>query len=280
MAPTRRRSSVAVRRQISFLNAPTRVSHGKRPASAVTPSRRRTQPYNARFAENPMGGVIQPIFFGCKGVSGILSQVSVQPLSVGPQGGGCIERTVAGLGFELVDVERSGRGLLRIFIDRVPGRTYPESQGPGEFVTVDDCEAVTRQLLYALEVEGVDFERLEVSSPGLDRPLKKAADFERFSGMAVDITLKVPFQGRKHWKGVLGRSGDDWSLRLDDRAAPVRSAARARNRSGGSAADVPGDQPSATATELKFQLDEVREARLVPVVDFKGRGRSAARAAG
>jgi len=70
-------------------------------------------------------------------------------------GGGsqvCIERTVTGLGFDLVDVERSARGLLRIYIDRVPGHAYPESQGLGEFVTVDDCEVVTRQLQYALEL--------------------------------------------------------------------------------------------------------------------------------
>jgi ribosome maturation factor RimP len=162
-----------------------------------------------------------------------------------------IERTVTGLGFDLVDVERSARGLLRVFIDRVPGRTY--AQGPGDQVTVDDCEAVTRQLQYALEVDAVDYERLEVSSPGLDRPLKKPADYQRFAGQAIDLTLKLPFQGRKHWKGTLqaGTAPEAWRLVLD------------------------GDK---AGSELAFTLDELREARLVPVIDFK-RGRDKARAA-
>ncbi len=172
--------------------------------------------------------------------------------SLGTGSQACIERTVTGLGFDLVDVERSARGLLRIYIDRVPGRDYPESQGHGEFVTVDDCEVVTRQLLYALEVDNVAYERLEVSSPGLDRLLKKEADFDRFAGQAVDITLKAPFQGRKHWRGVLGRAEGGWSLALQDERA---------------------------GSELAFKLEEVREARLVPVYDFKGRGR-ATRSAG
>ena len=159
-----------------------------------------------------------------------------------------VERTVTGLGFDLVDVERSARGLLRVFIDRIPGHVYPEAQGAGEFVTVDDCEVVTRQLLLALEVDGVDYERLEVSSPGLDRLLKKESDFERFAGQAVDVALKSPFQGRKHWRGVLARKDDGWSLALE------------------------GDK---AGSELTFKLDEVREARLVPVIDFKGRGRKA-----
>ena len=164
-----------------------------------------------------------------------------------------VERTVTGLGFELVDLERSPRGLLRVFIDRVPGRSYPEAQGSGEYVTVDDCEVVTRQLQYVLEVAGVAYERLEVSSPGLDRPLKRATDFERFAGQAVDIKLKQAFQGRKHWKGALHAAGGQWRVVLDDSN---------------------GDK---AGSELVFSLDEVREARLVPVVDFK-RGRAAPKA--
>ena len=153
-----------------------------------------------------------------------------------------VEQTVTGLGYDLVDLERSPRGLLRVFIDRRSGRSYPS--GDSEFVTVDDCEAVTRQLLYALEVDGAAYERLEVSSPGLDRPLKTPADFERFSGLEISLTLKMPFQGRKVWKGVLQAAAGAWSLNIKD----------------GKDEQV-----------LGFALDEVREARLVPVVDFKGR---------
>jgi ribosome maturation factor RimP len=153
-----------------------------------------------------------------------------------------IEQTVTGLGYDLVDVERSGRGLLRVDIDRIPGRSYPS--GEGEFVTVDDCELVTRQLQYVLEVEAVAYERLEVSSPGLDRPLRRPADYERFAGQEISLTLKLPFQGRKVWKGVLTLTDGAFTLVFNDGKA---------------------DQV------LAFTLDEVREARLVPVVDFKGR---------
>ena len=170
------------------------------------------------------------------------------------------EQTVTGLGYDLVDVERSGRGLLRVFIDRLPGKSYPS--GAGEFITVEDCEQVTRQLQYALEVDGVDYDRLEVSSPGLDRPLKREADYRRFAGQQVSLTLKMPFQGRKAWKGVLMASegasegageGGGWSLVFDEGK---------------------GEQV------LAFTLDEVREAQLVPVLDFKGRRRSAIAAPG
>ena len=116
-----------------------------------------------------------------------------------------VERTVTGMGYDLVDVERSGGGLLRVTIDRLPGRTY--LTGDSEFVLVEDCEAVTRQLQYVLEVEHCDYNRLEVSSPGLDRPLKREQDFERFAGQEAEITFKQPFQGRKKFTGVLAAAG-------------------------------------------------------------------------
>lgn len=165
-----------------------------------------------------------------------------------------VEATVSGLGYDLVDLERAGRGLLRVTIDRRPGQTYAE---PGEGVTVGDCEQVTRQLQYALEVDGVDYARLEVSSPGLDRPLRSTADFERFAGQLVAVTLKQPFAGRKHFQGQLVRAegaaagAGGWQLVFNDGKA---------------------DQV------LGFTLDEVREARLVPVLDFKGRAQRRAAA--
>jgi ribosome maturation factor RimP len=158
-----------------------------------------------------------------------------------------IERTVAGLGYELVEIERAAAGLLRVFIDRVPGKVYGADAGlGGEFITVEDCEIVTRQLQLVLEVEACDYKRLEVSSPGLDRPLKKAADYERFVGERIDVTLKLAFEGRKRFQGVLAAAdeGDGWALQFND-----------------------GKQDQV----LGFTLDEIREARLVPVVNFKGR---------
>lgn len=161
--------------------------------------------------------------------------------------------TVTGQGFDLVDVERAPRGLLRVTIDRVPGRNY---HPPGGAVTVDDCEQVTRQLQYALEVEGLEYSRLEVSSPGLDRPLKTEADFRRFAGEAVNVVLKVPFQGRKNWQGVLVPAATPGEPAAGDAPAAAWSLVF----KDGKAEQVFG-----------FKLEEVREARLVPVVDFKGR---------
>ena len=180
-----------------------------------------------------MGGQVLPAHFFCsKGIYALMNWMQA------------VERTVTGLGYELVDVERSVGGLLRVSIDRVPGTTYPT--GGQEFVTVEDCEAVTRQLQYVLEVENVDYARLEVSSPGLDRPLKSASHYARFVGQVVQITLKLPFQGRKKYQGNLlaSESGAGWQLVFNDGKV---------------------DQV------LDFALDEVHEARLVPVIDFKGR---------
>ena len=173
-----------------------------------------------------------------------------------------VERTVSALGFELVDCERSSGGLLRVYIDRVAGDPR------GEFIVVEDCEAVTRQLQHVLEVENCEYARLEVSSPGLDRPLKKPTDYERFAGRTVSLTLKQPFEGRKRYRGTLVARDESapvgWRLLLDADAGAEPAAGKVRARAASVAA--PG-----VARALDFQLDEVREARLVPVLDFKGR---------
>ena len=182
-----------------------------------------------------------------------------------------VERTVMGMGYELVDVEKAAGGLLRVYIDQPAGAT-------AEFITVDDCEKVTRQLQHVLEVEGGSYERLEVSSPGLDRPLRKAADYARFVGEQVEITLKEPFKGRKKYRGELqaidaaAEGQAAWRLVLPDPRASARPGKP------GKALLQKANAPSADAgtgagaeQALDFSLDEVREARLVPVVDFKGR---------
>jgi len=107
-----------------------------------------------------------------------------------------VETTLNGLGYELVDLERSGRGMMRVFIDKPDG------------VTVDDCQIVSNQLTRLLLVENVDYDRLEVSSPGLDRPLKKEADFVRFAGEKAQFKLRMPIDGRKNFVGVIGEVSD------------------------------------------------------------------------
>lgn len=113
-----------------------------------------------------------------------------------------IETTVNGLGYELVDFERSGRGLLRVFIDKPEG------------ISVDDCQTVSNQLTRLFLVENVDYDRLEISSPGLDRALKKEADFVRFAGEKVQLKLRMPLAGRKNFVGIIGAVKDE-VLQLD-----------------------------------------------------------------
>jgi ribosome maturation factor RimP len=119
-----------------------------------------------------------------------------------------IETTVAGLGYELVDVELSPRGrTIRIFID-APAK----ERG----VDVDDCAKVSNQLSRLFEVENVDFDRLEISSPGMDRVVKKEADFARFAGQEIQIKLRIPVNGRRNFLGhLLGCTDGRVGLRLE-----------------------------------------------------------------
>lgn len=196
-----------------------------------------------------------------------------------------VEQTVTGLGYELVEIERLAGGLLRITID-LPQNSPVDPVDPdavGEAaatrpVTVEDCEKVTRQLQFALEVEAIEYQRLEVSSPGIDRLLRGERDFERFQGCEVDITLKeavgAAAQGqvnanRKKFRGTLERAvaGDGaaagWQLVWSEapKGKPGRRISKHR---------VP-----APLQVLGFVMDEVREARLAPLVNFKGRGGAA-----
>lgn len=110
-----------------------------------------------------------------------------------------LETTLAGMGYELVDVEQSNRGkMLQVFID------LPYVIGaPEKCITVDDCQAVSNQLTRLFAVEGVDYDRLEISSPGMDRVLRKQVDFERFAGQEVSVKMRLPVDGRKKFTGVI-----------------------------------------------------------------------------
>ncbi len=106
------------------------------------------------------------------------------------------EQTVTGLGYEFAGWERPGSGLLRIFIDKPSG------------IDVEDCALVSNHLSRVLVVEGVDYGRLEVSSPGLDRMLRNAQDFIRFAGETARVKLRMPQDGRRNFVGVLRRVVD------------------------------------------------------------------------
>ena len=153
-----------------------------------------------------------------------------------------IEKTLAGMDYELVDFEQAARGLLRVYID-----LKPEHAERG-MITVEDCEKVSHQLLHVLTVENAVYERLEVSSPGLDRPLKKLSDYVRFAGQEAIIKLRMPMPGaanRKSFQGLLqAPDGEKLKLEFEGKEGPAM---------------------------LEFALADVDKARLVPKVDFRSR---------
>jgi ribosome maturation factor RimP len=143
-----------------------------------------------------------------------------------------LENTLSAMGFDLVDLEMSPKGrTIRVFMD-----TPAESDVN---VTVDDCERVSNQLSHLFMVEGMDYDRLEVSSPGLDRPLKKLADFARFAGQEAQLTLRAPIGDSRKMKVLL--RGVDENRVLAER----------------------GDEP------LTIEFSQIERARLVPKIEWR-----------
>ncbi|MBC3934517.1 ribosome maturation factor RimP [Undibacterium rugosum] len=153
-----------------------------------------------------------------------------------------IEKTVNGTGYELVDFEQAERGLFRVYIDFLPADWEKGN------ITVEDCEKVSHQLSHVLMVENVNYSRLETSSPGMDRPLKKLSDYVRFAGCKATVKLRMPMPGtpnRKTFEGVLHEpEGDNLKLEFEVKDGSAM---------------------------LEFTLADVDKARLVPQVDFRSR---------
>jgi len=157
------------------------------------------------------------------------------------------QQAIAGMDIELVDVERAPLGLLRITIDRPGG------------VRIEDCEQVSKQLSRVFEVEDIDYKRLEVGSPGVDRPLKSVADFLRFAGQRVEIKLRQPVDNRKVFSGMLNAPAD---------AGEQGSAAEPTF-----GLELEPEGKSAEVKVLNFTFGDVDRAKLDPVLDFKGKKR-------
>ncbi len=167
-----------------------------------------------------------------------------------------VNDAITSFSLELVEIERAPRGLLRVFIDR------PEGKG---FVTVEDCSKVSNQLSHALTVENVEYERLEVSSPGLDRVLKSAKDFQRFRGEPVRVRLNTLVENRKRFDGVVADVLDEYvTFIVSDAEHPAKSAGKSN-----SSKSNRGTTAAPLATEekvLRVALGQIEKARLIPQI--------------
>jgi ribosome maturation factor RimP len=153
---------------------------------------------------------------------------------------GLIASTLPAMGYDLVEVEVSDRGLVRVFIDK-PGREPTAREGG---ITIDDCTTVSHHLTRLFAVENVNFERLEVSSPGVDRPLRSPSDFERFKGSVAKIRLLASLNNRRNFEGVLdGVEADQVAIVMD-------------------------------ATRYLLPIAEIERSRLVPELDFRPQGKT------
>ncbi len=172
-----------------------------------------------------------------------------------------IEPTVSGMGYELVEVQRAAQGLLRVTVDTTT---------PARAIGLDDCERISRQLTHLLAVEQIDYERLEVGSPGLDRRLLAPRDFIRFAGSLVQVQLKAPLQGRRRFQGrLLGLTGPAGAERalLQLAQAADRPAGAARPSGRGREAEPAGP----VEPPLELPLADIEKARLIPQFNFKER---------
>lgn len=147
------------------------------------------------------------------------------------------EQAIAGLGVELVDIERAALGLLRITIDREGG------------VNIEDCEQVSRLLSRVYEVENINYQRLEVGSPGVDRPLRTLADFQRFVGERIEVKLREAMDNRKVFSGILQRKSESETEQFC----------------------LEFDVKKNEKQVIAFVYDDVEKAKLDPVLDFKGK---------
>jgi ribosome maturation factor RimP len=193
----------------------------------------------------------------------MLQQPIPTPASTGASIQTIVQQTIAGFaGVELVDIERLAKGLLSVTIDE-PGNPLG--------VSIENCEGITRQLQAAFFVEDINYERLEVGSPGVDRPLNKPADFVRFAGERVSVKLREPFQNRKNYTGILQTplapisAVQHYELALESKAL-----SKTQQKKLAKTLDL-GTDDDRKAIALTFRFDEIEWARLDPHLDFKGK---------
>lgn len=208
-----------------------------------------------------LGMGIAPIFFWIFSTNGYMQKSTAEITRI-------VEETVQGLGYEFVDYERLPRGLMRITIDS-------DAEGG---VGVDDCEAVSDQITHLFTVEGIDYERLEVSSPGVERPLKRAAEWRRFIGRPAHVELYEPLKaegfpeaGRRKLDGIiLGIEGDAGneviSFSFEELNIARTPSQAVKSRQAGKA-----KKAKAEPVRVSFGINDVDRANLIAELDFKGK---------
>jgi ribosome maturation factor RimP len=170
-----------------------------------------------------------------------------------------VESSVVPLGYEVIDIELDNTGLIRIFVDLIDGMRE---------INLKDCELITRQLVYLLPVEGIKYERLEVSSPGVDRRLTKVHHFERFIGAKVKLKFRDLVAGKKNYIGVLGKLCADNLLELNTTKTPHIDDIRSDNPSSLFYIEENGVNGS---ERIEFAVDQLEQARLVEEISSKGK---------
>ncbi len=207
-----------------------------------------------------LGMGFAPIFFWIFSTNGYMQKSTAEITRI-------VEETVQGLGYEFVEFERLPRGLMRITIDTL-------AEGG---VGVDDCEAVSDQITHLFTVEGIDYDRLEVASPGVERPLKRAKDWSRFVGRPAHVELYEPLKaegfpeaGRRKLDGIiLGIEGEQGceviSFSFEELNIARTPSQAAKSRQAGKT------KPKADPVRVSFGINDVDRANLIAELDFKGK---------
>lgn len=177
-----------------------------------------------------------------------------------------VERTVEGMGYEFVELERLARGLVRVTIDTT-------AEGG---ISLEDCERVSDQLTHLFTVEDIPYERLEVSSPGVERPLKRARDWDRFAGELAHVELFAPLHAEGFPRPAAASS---MAASSPLKASPVLKRSRSTSSRSSSPARpllplrrfaAAGRRRPRFPVRVTFPLSDVDNAHLLAELNFKG----------
>lgn len=168
-----------------------------------------------------------------------------------------VESSVVPLGYEVIDIELDSTGLIRVYVDLSDGKRE---------INLKDCEIITKQLVYLFPVEEINYDRLEVSSPGVDRRLSKVHHFERFIGAKVKLKFRDLVAGKKKYVGLLGKVSESGSSNLSK--TNVITDVQIKD---GSSIFFVEENGIDGVERIEFSVDQLEQARLVEEISMKGK---------